>query len=52
MLDPRVAWFLLNLLNGIFMAHYFVEAFLWKFGEPFYRKTLTPLYFPSAPARA
>ena len=40
------AWFVTNLLNGIFMAHYFVEAFVWKFGVPFYRQSLGPLYFP------
>ena len=40
------AWLVTNLLNGIFMAHYFVEAFVWKFGLPFFRQSLSPLYFP------
>ena len=35
----------MNLLSGIFVAHYFVEAFVWKFRNPFYKKTLAPLYF-------
>ena len=45
--DSGFGWLLVNLFNGIFVAHYFVEAFLWKFRNPFYRKTLAPLYFPA-----
>jgi hypothetical protein len=43
--DDRFGWFFVNLLGGIFVAHYFVEAFVWKFRQPFYRETLVPLYF-------
>jgi len=35
------------MFDGMFLLHYFVEAFLWKFGNPYYRKTLGPLYFDS-----
>jgi hypothetical protein len=48
---PHFSWYLVNLLNGIFLAHYFIEAFVWKFGNPFYRQTLGPIYF-AAPAAA
>jgi len=51
-LPLTVTWLLLNLFNGVTIAHYFIEAFVWKFGEPFYRQTLTPLYFPGSAARA
>lgn len=44
--SKNLAWLGLNLFNGIFLAHYFVEAFVWKFGVPFYRQELGPLYFP------
>ena len=43
--DSGFGWLFVNLFNGIFVAHYFVEAFLWRFHNPFYRKTLAPLYF-------
>jgi hypothetical protein len=51
-LPLALVWFLLNLFNGVTMAHYFIEAFVWKFGEPFYRQTLAPLYFPSSAGTA
>ena len=36
---------LVALFNGLFVFHYFVEMFIWKFSEPHYRQTLGPLYF-------
>ena len=36
----------IHLLDGLFVFHYFLEAFIWKFGDPFYRRTLGPLYLP------
>ena len=27
--------------------HFYVDALLWRFGNPYYRKTLGPLYFKS-----
>jgi hypothetical protein len=35
----------LGIFDGIFVFHYFVEMFIWKFSEPHYRQTLAPLYF-------
>lgn len=49
--DGSFGWYLVNMLSGIFLAHYFIEAFVWKFGNPFYRQTLGPIYF-AAPAPA
>jgi hypothetical protein len=36
---------LLAVFDGLFVFHYFIEALIWKFGNPFYRSTLGPLYF-------
>jgi hypothetical protein len=36
---------LLAIFDGIFVFHYFVEMFIWRFSEPHYRQTLGPLYF-------
>jgi hypothetical protein len=42
---PRPFGFFFNMLNGIFLFHYFVEAFIWKFSNPYYRGALSKLYF-------
>ncbi len=43
---------LLALFDGLFVFHYFIEALIWKFGNPFYRSSLGPLYFaPQAGSR-
>jgi hypothetical protein len=39
---------LVHSLDGIFLFHFFIEAFLWKFSKPHYRETLGPLYFAPA----
>jgi hypothetical protein len=39
--------FFVHMFDGMFLLHYFVEAFLWKFGNPYYRQSLAPLYFES-----
>jgi hypothetical protein len=39
---------LLALFDGLFVFHYFIESLIWKFGNPFYRTTLGPLYFGSS----
>ena len=36
---------LLAIFDGLFVFHYFVEMFVWRFSEPHYRQTLSPLYF-------
>jgi hypothetical protein len=38
---------LVHVFDGIFVVHYFVEAFVWKFTNPFYRERLVPLYVGS-----
>jgi hypothetical protein len=38
---------LIFLFDGLMVFHYFIEALIWRFSDPFYRKTLGPLYFPS-----
>lgn len=44
---------LISLFDGLFVFHYFIEAFIWKFSDPFYRQSLGPLYFnTSKPAAA
>jgi hypothetical protein len=42
---------LISVFDGLFVTHYLIEARIWKFGEPFYRHTLIPLYFSAAPPR-
>jgi hypothetical protein len=37
--------FAVHIFDGIFMLHYVLDAFLWKFHNPFYRSQLYPLYF-------
>jgi hypothetical protein len=38
---------LFALFDGLFVVHYFLESFIWRFSEPYYRQTLSPLYFAS-----
>jgi hypothetical protein len=44
--------FLITMFDGIFVFHYFLECFIWKFSDPHYRQTLGPLYFAPRPAPA
>ena len=43
--SPLPVRLLLHSIDGIFLFHFYVEAFLWKFSKPHYRETLGPLYF-------
>jgi hypothetical protein len=43
---------LITLFDGIFVFHYFLECFIWKFSDPHYRQTLGPLYFAPRPRPA
>jgi hypothetical protein len=43
---------LIALFDGLFVFHYFIEAFIWKFSDPYYRQTLGPLYFGQRPKQA
>jgi hypothetical protein len=50
--DSLPLGFLVHLFDGIFLFHYVLDAFLWKFNNPYYRSVLTPLYFEPKPQRA
>lgn len=44
---------LIALFDGIFVFHYVIESRIWKFGDPYYRQSLMPLYFrPGGPSGA
>lgn len=49
---PTSAKLMVHLFDGIFVFHYFIEAFVWKFNNPFYRDGLVPLYLGSGPVPA
>ena len=34
-----------SIFDGLFVFHYFVEMLIWKFSDPFFRRTLGSLYF-------
>ncbi len=36
---------LVSIFEGLFVFHYFVEMLIWRFSDPFYRRTLGALYF-------
>ena len=36
---------IIAIFDGIFVCHYFVEMLIWKFSDPFFRKTAGALYF-------
>jgi hypothetical protein len=42
----QLLWAVTNMFNGIFLAHFFLESFVWKFSTPFYRTSLGSLFFP------
>ncbi|CAN5555200.1 hypothetical protein BH11PLA2_BH11PLA2_05850 [soil metagenome] len=46
--SPVSSLILLALFDGIFVFHYFVEMFIWKFSDPHFRKLLAGLYFTPA----
>ena len=35
--------------DGIFVFHYFVEMLIWRFSDPYFRRTLLSLYFAPRP---
>jgi hypothetical protein len=47
--QPPSYLLLIALFDGLFVFHYLVEAYIWRFSEPYYRKSLGGLYF--APRR-
>lgn len=36
---------LIALFDGLFVFHYFIEMLIWRFSDPFFRRTLAGLYF-------
>jgi hypothetical protein len=34
-----------SIFDGLFVFHYFVEMLIWRFSDPFFRRTLGALYF-------
>ena len=36
---------LIALFDGLFVFHYFVEMFIWRFGDPHFKRELSGLYF-------
>ena len=48
---PTPARLMIALFDGLFVMHYFIESLIWKFGNPYYRNSLLPLYFSPTPAR-
>ena len=42
---------LIAVFDGIFVFHYFVEMFIWRFSDPHFRKSLSGLYFAPPPGR-
>lgn len=44
--QSQFVWALTNVFNGIFLVHFFLEAFVWRFSNPFYRSSVSPVYFP------
>jgi hypothetical protein len=43
---------LIAIFDGIFVFHYFVEMFIWRFSDPHFRRTLAGLYFAPKPTAA
>jgi hypothetical protein len=43
---------MIAVFDGLFAFHYFIEMLIWRFSDPFFRKTLTGLYFAPKPAPA
>jgi hypothetical protein len=38
---------LIAVFDGLFIFHYFVEMFIWRFSDPHFRRELSGLYFPA-----
>jgi hypothetical protein len=41
-----------SIFDGLFVFHYFVEMLIWRFSDPFFRRTLSSLYFAPRPRAA
>jgi len=47
--EPFNYLLLIAVFDGLFVFHYFIEMLIWRFSDPFFRKSLVGLYF--APKR-
>jgi hypothetical protein len=47
--EPPAYVVVIALFDGLFVFHYLVEAYIWRFSEPYYRNSLSPLYFRPSP---
>ncbi len=43
--EPFDYLLLVAVFDGLFVFHYFIEMLIWKFSDPFFRKSLVGLYF-------
>jgi hypothetical protein len=43
--QPPAYLVVIALFDGLFVFHYLVEAYIWRFSEPYYRNSLSGLYF-------
>jgi uncharacterized membrane protein len=46
--SPIPALMMIAIFDGIFVFHYFVEMYIWKFSDPHFRAMLNGLYFSPA----
>ena len=51
-LAPLKAKYTMHMLAGIYLFHFYVDAFLWRFSNPHWKGMLGPLYFKKAAASA
>jgi hypothetical protein len=47
---PLIA--LIAIFDGLFVFHYLIDGFIWRFSDPHYRSTLAGLYFAPKPKTA
>ncbi len=48
--EPRGYLVLIAAFDGLFVFHYVVEMFIWRFADPHFRQQLSGLYFAPKPA--
>lgn len=47
--EPVGYLFVIAIFDGLFVIHYFVEMYIWRFSDPHFRKSLSGLYFSPLP---
>ena len=48
---PLTIGLIIAVFDGLFVFHYFIEAFIWRFSDPYFRKSMAGLYFAPPPQR-